>query len=120
MRWRARRGLETIQFPDASTLERAAESVLMFELARIGYRGWQYDGPVLMLRSSARLRRDGPDTRGPFGRHLRGDVRWFDIGGTHETVRHQGNEAMTRHLREAVAIAQRELAAMRRGQQTGR
>ena len=84
----------------------------MFEMARIKYRRWQYDGPVLMLRSSSRLRRDGPDKRGAFGRHLVGDVRWFDVGGSHETVRQEGNEAMARHLSDAVAIAQRELAAM--------
>ncbi len=84
----------------------------MFEMARLKYRRWQYDGPVLMLRSSRRLREDGPHRRGAFGRHLVGEVQWFDVGGDHDTVRRIDNQAMARHLRDAVEIAQRALAAL--------
>jgi amino acid adenylation domain-containing protein len=114
MRRRAASGRDTLQFQNRSAIERAAEAVLLFEIARLKYRHWRYDGPVLMLRSSSRLRRDGPERRGPFGRHLVGEVRWFDVGGNHDSVRQEGNEAMARHLRAALEIAQRELAVLRR------
>jgi thioesterase domain-containing protein len=112
LRRRAEDGRLTLRFSDRASLARAADALLRFEIACVKHRGWRYDGPVLILRSSTRLCRDGPERRGPFSRHFTGHVQWFDVGGHHGDVRRAGNEAMTRHLRDAVEIAQRELAAL--------
>lgn len=93
-------------------LQRGAEAVLTFEIARLKHRRWRYDGPVLMLRSSRRLRHNGPEKRGPFSRHLAGDVQWFDVGGAHHDVRRAGHEAMASQLRAAVTLAQYALAGL--------
>jgi thioesterase domain-containing protein/acyl carrier protein len=119
MRRRAAAGLATLKFRDSEAEQRAADAVRRFAVARLKYRNWRYDGPVLMLRSSTRLRLDGPDRRGPFSRHLVGDIEWFDVGGDHDSVRHPANDATARHLRTAVQTAQRALADLWRRSTTG-
>ena len=84
-----------------------------FEIARLKYARWHYDGPVLMLRSAKRLSQDSLERRGKFSRHLTGDVQLFDIGATHADIRSVDNQRFARGLRQAIALAQDALVAMR-------
>lgn len=113
IRLRARLGRIALDAADPAAVADAASAAVLFEIARLKYRRWHYDGPVLMLRSSERMRIDGPDRRGPFSRHLTGDVRWFDIGGTHAEVRRPGHEGLPQALRDAVAIVHSTMAEAR-------
>lgn len=102
-----------MQFEDRSSLDQTVQAVLTFEIARLKHRRWAYDGPVLMLRSASRLQEDGPTKRGAFGRHLTGDVQWFNVGTHHYSVRQAGNQAMADGLRRALDIARTAMAALR-------
>jgi hypothetical protein len=79
-------------------------------MARLRYRGWHYAGPVLMLRSAERLRKEGRGRRGAFGRHLTGEVRWFEVGATHRDVQGVANEQFAEQLRACADIARADLA----------
>jgi acyl-CoA synthetase (AMP-forming)/AMP-acid ligase II len=91
-------------------VDRARDPARDFEMARLRYRGWRYDGPVLMLRSGERLRKDGRARRGTFSSHLTGDVRWFQVGANHREVQGVENERFAGQLSACAAIARADLA----------
>lgn len=96
----------------------ATKVILDFSIARVRFMRWHYDGPVLILRSADRVKNDGPSRGGQFGRHLTGDVQWFEVSATHRDVQKPGNELFARHLRQCADLAQAAIAGMRLKAQT--
>ena len=100
---------------DEALLDAAMHAAVAFEAARLKYTRWYYDGPVLMLRSAVRLKRDGPpDGQGTFAARLRGEVRLFEAGSTHTEVVTAKSELAARQIQECVDIAREALATLRR------
>lgn len=109
MRQRAGIAAPTGQAMFAQTVRAAMD----FALAGLAHRHWNYDGPVLLLRSRYRLERDG--TAGGFGtftRHLTGDVRAFEAGRLHREVVGAESELAVRRIRECVQLARDALSSL--------
>ena len=112
LRAKAEGGRAQLDANDPVALNAAADAAFNIAMALLRHTDWHYDGPVLMLRSAARLARDGPERRA-FSRHLRGEVQWFDVGATHREVRRSENAIFADRLRSAVTIAREGLAVLR-------
>lgn len=97
----------------SDTSDAPTRVTLAFEMARLKTRRWSYDGPVLLLRSADRMRRDRADAPFSLVRHLTGAVEWFEVGATHRDVQREGNLVMEHQLRQAVEHARRALADLK-------
>jgi thioesterase domain-containing protein len=87
---------------------------LDFAIARLKYTKWRYDGPVLILSSTKRLKKHRPSNeQGAFGGRLTGEVRWFEAGATHHQVVVARSELAARQIRHCIEIAQEEIGRLR-------
>ena len=97
---------------DEQTLNARMNAALDFEIARVRYTRWRYDGPALILGSTHHLRRDHSSTGGIFNGRLTGEVQWFDAGsGHHEVVRGDSELAATQ-IRRCLDAAQAAIAQL--------
>ncbi|MGE0449172.1 MAG: AMP-binding protein [Vicinamibacterales bacterium] len=101
------------QLAEREALEAAVWVAMDFRLAVLKHHGWSYDGPVLLLRSERRLRREGPGTgRGTFTEHLTGSVQRFEAGLTHNEVVRGSSALAAQQIRHAARVAREALAAL--------
>jgi hypothetical protein len=87
---------------------------LDFAIARLKYTDWHYDGPVLILSSTTRLKQHRPSGgEGVYAGRLTGGVRWFEAGGSHRRIVLATSKLAARQIRQCIEIAQEEIGRLR-------
>jgi hypothetical protein len=99
-----RRMIATWHRDPAGQVVRGVRLGLEFQLALLNHRAWEYDGPVIVLRSAEMKNRGSANGR-PFAEHLTGDVEWLDFGGRHGDLHSTVNHDFDRQLDRAITIA---------------